>query len=54
MQITEILYSACDILTGMEERCKGLVDRNLADVINLLVNEYFNPQEVCDYLYLCP
>ena len=54
-QIEGVLDAMCDILVGMEDDCKGFVSDNLAAVIDLLVNEYLSPDEVCeDYLGLCP
>ena len=53
-QIESALDAWCDLLTGLEASCKEYVAEHLAEVINLLVDEYLNPQEVCDYLYLCP
>jgi Saposin-like type B, region 2 len=53
-QIESALNGWCDLLTGIEESCKNFVAEQLPVVIDLLVNEYLNPEEVCFNLYLCP
>jgi hypothetical protein len=53
-QIESALNGWCDLLTGIEEPCKNFVAEQLPVVIDLLVNEYLNPEEVCFNLYLCP
>jgi hypothetical protein len=48
------LYAACDILVGLEDPCKAFVDEQLPIIIDLLVEEYLDPLEVCAALGLCP
>jgi hypothetical protein len=38
------LYGACDILVGMEQQCKDFVDEQLPIIIDLLVEQYLNPE----------
>ncbi len=52
--IAEGLHAFCDILTGLEQTCKDFVDEQLPVIIELLVNEYLEPNEVCEQLTLCP
>jgi hypothetical protein len=53
-QISDILYAACDVLIGLEQQCKDFVDEQLPIIIDLLVEQYLNPEEVCEQLFLCP
>lgn len=52
--VKNLLYNFCNILVGMEDDCKAFVDENVEKVIDLLVNEYLNPTEICEKLNLCP
>merc|ERR1712025_1061113 len=52
--IEAVLDGACDILVGIEQDCKDFVHQNLQMVIDLLVNQYLEPTQVCEQLALCP
>ena len=52
--VESALDAACDILVGIEQQCKDFVHENLQMVIDLLVNEYLSPAEICEQLALCP
>ena len=53
-EIESFLDAACDILVGLEQDCKDFVAANLETVVDLLVNEYLSPDEICNSLSLCP
>ena len=53
-EIEGILDQACDILVGMEQDCKDFIANNLETVVDLLVNEYLSPDQICNNLSLCP
>jgi hypothetical protein len=38
----------------LEQQCKDFVDEQLPIIIDLLVEQYLNPEEVCEQLSLCP
>ena len=54
LQIEALLDAFCDILPGLEQACKDFVAEQLPVIIDLLVNEYLNPEEVCTALFQCP
>ncbi len=52
--IEEVLGYFCDALVGMEEDCHHFVHEWLPIIINLLVEEYLDPNEICEMIQLCP
>ena len=53
--IEKLLNLWCDVLVGLEDECKAFVSENVEKVVDLLVNEYYSPDKVCQtYLHLCP
>ena len=53
-EIENILFQFCDLLPGLEQECRDFVKKQLPIILDLLVNEYLNPTEVCEKLSLCP
>ena len=53
-QIEEILDQACAILGPLELECIDFWSINLERIIDLLVELYLTPAEVCEQLSLCP
>jgi hypothetical protein len=49
-----VVVGLCDYLVGIEEDCIAFIHEQLPVVINLLVEEYLNPTEICEILTLCP
>ena len=54
LQIEETLDGICSIAGDLQAVCEGFINSNLENVIDLLVNEYLNPEEVCTQLSACP
>jgi hypothetical protein len=52
--IEDLLYTFCDFIPTLEQNCKDLVDENLQMIVDLLVNEYLDPNQVCESIFLCP
>jgi hypothetical protein len=53
LQIKAILFGQCNFLTGQEQNCKDFVSKHLPIIISLLVDEFFDPGEVCFTLNVC-
>merc|ERR1712012_386019 len=53
-QIEETLDQICSIAGDLQAVCEGFINSNLENIIDLLVNEYLNPVEVCTQLSACP
>merc|ERR1711936_271766 len=53
--IADALKEICALLPSpLDTECDAMISEYTDDIIDLLVNEYLSPQQVCDALTLCP
>eukprot|EP00092_Neocalanus_flemingeri_P018643 GFUD01020189.1.p1 GENE.GFUD01020189.1~~GFUD01020189.1.p1 ORF type:complete len:105 (+),score=37.65 GFUD01020189.1:31-345(+) len=53
--IADALKQICAALPSpLDAECDAMISEYTDDIIELLVNEYLSPQQVCDALTLCP
>merc|ERR1711970_1611817 len=53
--IADALKEICALLPSpLDTECEAMISEYTDDIIDLLVNEYLSPQQVCDALTLCP
>eukprot|EP00090_Calanus_glacialis_P013136 TRINITY_DN21764_c0_g1_i1.p2 TRINITY_DN21764_c0_g1~~TRINITY_DN21764_c0_g1_i1.p2 ORF type:complete len:105 (-),score=34.13 TRINITY_DN21764_c0_g1_i1:56-370(-) len=53
--IADALKEICALLPApLDAECDAMISEYTDDIIELLVNEYLSPQQVCDQLTLCP
>merc|ERR1711892_804747 len=53
--IADALKQICAALPSpLDAECDAMISEYTDDIIELLVNEYLSPQQVCDALSLCP
>lgn len=54
-QVAEFLDQICNVLpSSLQIECHTLVTEYVDDIIELLVNQYLAPKDICDALTLCP
>jgi len=54
-QVAEFFDQICNLLpSNVQAECHALIMEYVDDIIELLVNEYMDPRDVCDAITLCP
>ena len=54
LQIADILDTVCPILGNLSAECHFMVCNYIDDIIDLIVDQYVQPEEVCLDIQLCP
>jgi len=53
--VVDFLDQVCSFLpTEIQAECHALITEYVDDIIELLVNQYLAPADVCDAISLCP
>merc|ERR1712042_94407 len=53
--IADALKQVCAALPSpLDKECDAMISEYADDIIELIVNEYLGPQQVCEELKLCP
>jgi len=53
--VADALESICSMLPSpLDLECQVMIDEYTDDIIELIVNQYMDPSEVCNTIGLCP
>merc|ERR1712200_134179 len=54
-QVAEFLDQICNFMPdSLKPECHALIMEYTDDIIELLVNQYISPKQICDAISLCP
>ena len=54
LQIQDLLDLICPYLPAFEAECHFMVCNYIDEILEMIVNQYANPEEVCTAIGFCP
>merc|ERR1712062_320270 len=55
IQVADALKQICSLLPSpLDQECEVMITEYTDDIIELIVNQYMDPSEVCEAIGLCP
>merc|ERR1719500_424944 len=52
--VADALLAVCALIPSIQAECEAMISEYLDDIIELIVNQYLQPAQICEAIGLCP